>query len=217
MSDKVLEQISALVDDELGDSESELLIRRMEKDSDLRERWEQYHFIGSVMRRSLDGASAGELAGRVYEELGKEPPRRATSAVGRSWAKRLARPVAGAAVAASVAVVAVLGIRQDPGTTGPGPAETVPSSDSSSVVNSGLSVQPASTGGTQWNHEQPAVRQRLQKYLVNHSSHASAIGRAGVMPYVYIAVSGPNEGGDEADETGDRENPGPRRPDNDSH
>lgn len=217
MSDKVLEQISALVDDELGDSESELLIRRMGRDSALRARWEQYHVIGSVMRRSFDGVPASGLASRVHERLGNEPmTRRATVGTGRSWVRRLARPVAGAAVAASVAVVAVLGIRQEPVATGPAPAETVPSSNSPSSVNMGLSVQPASTSGTRWSHEQPAVRERLQKYLVNHSSYASGVGRPGMMPYVYIAVSG------ESDDTegvakGGETKPVPPKPDSDSH
>lgn len=53
MTDKIKEQLSALVDGELPDSERELLLRRMETDEDLRKTWRRYNLVHDVLHRNL--------------------------------------------------------------------------------------------------------------------------------------------------------------------
>jgi sigma-E factor negative regulatory protein RseA len=85
MSEQIREQVSAFLDGELPNSETELLLKRLTRDAELRESFGRYALIGE----SLRGGSHA----------------RGRSA---SWW----RPFAGAAVAAGVAAVAVVALQQ---------------------------------------------------------------------------------------------------------
>src|SRR5690242_17311524 len=104
MTQKLREQISALADHELPDGEHELLLRRFAVERSLRLHWERYHLIGEAMRKALPAVDTRGLADRVMAELdtGTAPG----EAAPRSH-RDLLRGLAGVAVAASVAVVAI--------------------------------------------------------------------------------------------------------------
>src|SRR5690606_41527305 len=121
MNDKLLEQVSLLLDDELPPEQAELLLERMRREPELRDRFAQYALLGEALRgRTLKV----DLAARVSAALDNEPahavPRLAR--VDR-WLSQL-RPVAGLAVAASVAIVAVIALQ--PGTIQPQAAVVEP-------------------------------------------------------------------------------------------
>ncbi|MBT8131501.1 MAG: sigma-E factor negative regulatory protein, partial [Gammaproteobacteria bacterium] len=65
MSDEINSQLSAFVDDELAAEESELLVRRLCRDSGLRETAASYALIGDVVRDELAVAAAPDFARRV--------------------------------------------------------------------------------------------------------------------------------------------------------
>ncbi len=109
MSDEIHEQLSALIDDELSDVEQPLLLGRLQRDPELRERLGRYQLIGEVMRGVADIATLG-VANRVQRVLQQDTEGQAPympKREGLNWWK----PVAGFAVAASVALVAVLTVR----------------------------------------------------------------------------------------------------------
>ncbi len=110
MNDALKMQISAFVDGELPENESELLMRRLSQDAALRQQVSQYLEIGRRMRRDRDVPGMDQLRGRIAQALGDEParPDDEPKVVG----SRLMTPSTGVAVAATVAALALVGLSQ---------------------------------------------------------------------------------------------------------
>lgn len=103
-------QISAFVDGELPENESELLLRRLCQDPTLRAQVDAYLAIGRSIRGDTEVAGMALLRSNIADQLGEHVvPNRA--AIDESSGSLL-RPIAGVAVAASVAVIALVGLRQ---------------------------------------------------------------------------------------------------------
>lgn len=118
MNEALKMQISAFVDGELPDNESELLLRRLSQDAAMRQQVAEFLEIGRLIRRDRDVPGVDRLRGRVAAALGDEslPAVEDKAIVGSS----LMTPASGIAVAATVAVVALAGLSQltapeDPG------------------------------------------------------------------------------------------------------
>ena len=111
MTHRIKEQLSAFLDGELPDQESALLLKRLERDDDLRGALSRYSLIGAVLRSDGDVPAARQVAARVSAAIAKEPLRAAAIArmPGRG---ALTRSFAGLAVAAGVAFGAVLLVQQ---------------------------------------------------------------------------------------------------------
>jgi len=110
MNDALKMQISAFVDGELPENESELLLRRLSQDVSLRQQVAQYLEIGRLTRRDYDVPGISGLRDRIAAALGEEPVERpAKTDVARS---KFTRPAIGAAIAASVAVLALFAVQQ---------------------------------------------------------------------------------------------------------
>jgi sigma-E factor negative regulatory protein RseA len=186
MSDEIREQLSALADDELNDVEQPLLLGRLQRDAELRACLGRYQLIGEVMRGTGATATLG-IAGRVQQALAGDMPVSARA----SEQMALWKPVAGLAVAASVALVAVLTVTS----VNENPANNVPAlatADLAPVVAPVLTPGPAVTqvsdisGDPRWDRLDPSIDKRLSGYLVNHNEYAASRGVQGVMPYVRI-------------------------------
>lgn len=111
MNDELKTQVSAFIDGELPAAEAELLTRRLGRDPQLRQQAAEYLRIGRLLRgeRSVPGCAG--LAGRIAAALDGEEPLAGddtANTAGGNWL----RPAAGVAVAASVALLALAGIRQ---------------------------------------------------------------------------------------------------------
>ena len=106
MSEDIREQLSALMDGELGSDERAFLLRRLEHDAELRSLWTRMHLMRDVMTHRPGGAPLN-LADRVMGAIAAEDARPAQPAPQRT---RAWRPFAGIAVAASVALAAVLAL-----------------------------------------------------------------------------------------------------------
>ena len=111
MTDRIKEQLSAFLDGELPDPESALLLKRLERDDELRGALSRYSLIGAVLRSDGDVPAARQVAARVSAAIAREPLRVASFArlPGR---EALFRAMAGAAVAAGVAFGAVMLVQQ---------------------------------------------------------------------------------------------------------
>jgi negative regulator of sigma E activity len=55
MSEQIREQVSAFLDGELHDSETELLLKRLTRDGELRESFGRYALIGESIRGTSRG------------------------------------------------------------------------------------------------------------------------------------------------------------------
>lgn len=180
MSEKLNEQLSALVDGELPEAEKEMLLTRLARDPDLKRTWQTYHTISASLRNQLPEQSDRHLVERVNAALAEDPPMVAEDpASGTRW-PGVFKPLAGLAIAASVAIVAVLTVQQ-----------LQPSSpvDHNAIVASGPVSDPAGaytrvdSGQRRTGSHPPDY---LNQYLVNHNEYAASSGIRGMLPYVRI-------------------------------
>jgi len=105
MTDQIREQMSALLDGELAPGELGLLVRRMERDAELRRAFGNYVLAGESMRAPGGITASPGFATRVSAALddGEVVPN-ATPARAPRAAARFKRPLAGVAVAAGAAL-----------------------------------------------------------------------------------------------------------------
>lgn len=182
MKDKIHEQLSALVDDELADSEQSLLVRQLLKESGLRERLSRYQTISDALHDHLPQ----QIDTRFHERVHAVVQQEAVINAAPSRYAALLRPLAGLAAVASVAVVAVVSLQtlhqDDPAAT--------PSVATAPTVDSYIRAENAPT---------PVVPARgLDIYLVNHNEYAVNRGMQGMLPYVRIVGQDmrPEDGGE---------------------
>jgi sigma-E factor negative regulatory protein RseA len=178
MKEKLHEQISALVDDELAEAEHALLGRRLADDASLRSRLSRYQLISDSLQNHLPQKIDPDFHIGVQLALQDVP------AVEQATSARLARlfkPVAGLAVAASVAVVAVLSLQsvrqENPAANST--LATAPVLDERTAVD----VAPLLANNT------PNVSgqvNNLDIYLVNHNEFAVNRGMQGMLPYMRL-------------------------------
>jgi sigma-E factor negative regulatory protein RseA len=111
MSEQIREQVSAFLDGELPNSETELLLKRLTRDPELRESFGRYAIIGESLRGGTHTRLSQGFPARINRAIDGEPLVVDLATVrGRStvwW-----RPFAGAAVAAGVAAIAVVALQQ---------------------------------------------------------------------------------------------------------
>jgi len=110
MNEALKMQISAFVDGELPDNESELLLRRLSQDAAMRQQVAEYLEVGRLMRLEREVPGMGKLRGRISAALGDEalPEPAGQEVVGSG----LMTPTTGIAVAATVAAVALVALSQ---------------------------------------------------------------------------------------------------------
>lgn len=114
------EQISALVDDELTENEQGLLLRRLSEDASLQQQWSRYHLISDTLKGQCDNPKlslSDSVMARIdaecetYSAVVASTPKQSVTSAKRSASLRFLKPIAGLGIAASVATVAVLGVR----------------------------------------------------------------------------------------------------------
>jgi len=199
------EDISALMDGEYGPN-PEAVLTAVYGDNELRDAWRRYHLLGDAMRSQLPRQfPAGDLSARVSEALADEPAILSPRRRARHVAQRFMKPAAGVAIAASVALVAIVGLRGlDQSTTATMPAADSVAGNNAPVVNTGpdnpvQSLQPAgpsplartvSTDGTavQGGYQEPGNQYRFNSYLINHNEFRANSGVGGSMPYARIVA-----------------------------
>jgi sigma-E factor negative regulatory protein RseA len=185
MSEQIREQVSAFLDGELPNSETELLLKRLTRDGELRESFGRYALIGEAIRGTTRGVLLNKgFTGRVNLAIDGElipTNEHAPQTRGPRWW----RPFAGAAVAAGVAAVAVVALQQR--AVAPALRSTVPLTAHTSVpapasreaisytVPAALPAAPAAMP--------PA---RLTNYVFAHSRYSSGLAQRGVMADLLI-------------------------------
>ena len=183
MSDYLRDQLSAFIDGELPKHEIELLFKRLDGNAELRATLARYSLIGESLRtRSAEGPSR-TFAERVRAAVLESGPLAAGSGrTARAQQWRWLKPVAGVAVAATVAAVAILGLQrmQDPSLDqAPQVAASTPAPQV--IVDEPTAVSPAYVVPIPASAPSLVNAARLTNYVVAHSEYSSPLGRRSVL------------------------------------
>jgi negative regulator of sigma E activity len=203
MSEQIHEQVSAFLDGELPDTETELLLKRLTRDAELRESFGRYALIGEALRGTSPSVLSKSFASRVNRAIDGEPM---PAAVQLQIAKspRWWRPLAGVGVAAGVAAFAIVALQQratSPNIAQVQPAAIVKVAPGMPVADSRpVSVNPSPAALTAQNHEalsytvptatadstSAMAPARLTNYVFAHSKYSSGLGQRGVLADLLI-------------------------------
>ena len=184
MSNKHAEKLCAMMDGELGQSETRFLLRRLGHEQHLIARWKRYHYSRAVLRGDNLGIQVC-LCDRISVAIAKEP----VPTPGHSSASTLLpawlRPVAGFSLAASVALAAFTLVQDEQIT--PVSDQTMnnanaSASESGKLPSMPLRAIPASAGSAPYNS-------RLQAYVMRHNAVASSRRGRDLVPYIYLVTT----------------------------
>ncbi|PKL95542.1 MAG: hypothetical protein CVV18_05135 [Gammaproteobacteria bacterium HGW-Gammaproteobacteria-8] len=171
-----LESLSALCDGELAADEARFLLRRLARDSELQDHWNGLNRVRACIQREYSGPVT--LVDAVRLRLEDEPlPSRAEARL-RPWL----RAGIGGAIAASVALVAVVGLvnRVDPVAPGTGSAAVPDFVGQTTALDRQFSrrVEPAGFGGVgrEVGVQQLSEQQRINRIMIRHSQVAGSNG-----------------------------------------
>lgn len=186
MSEFDNEQISVLMDGELGNENTDITDRII-KNQELRGTWSRYHLIGDCLRGNLSDNISNDISSKISDALQSEP-----TVLAPKRTKRInLRPVAGFAIAASVAMVAVFGVQRGNEIDISTPGASVASNEVNTIAPQTFSfpetqVLPAAVKKT--DTPDAIANQRLNNYLMNHNEYRSNGSINGILPYVRIVT-----------------------------
>ena len=161
MNDAIRMQVSAFVDGELPENEAEMLLRRMSQDSELRQEVAEFLAIGRLMRREPGLAGADRLHERIAAEIDHRPIE-VDAEHNDAIASRTVKPLAGIAIAATVALVAIFALQQNTAVD-----ELPRDSALPAVANEGVPVI-------------DSQQERQRQYFQNHAETSSQMGANGM-------------------------------------
>lgn len=169
------EQLSALFDGELPVEQEEMLLRRLERDPESRDKLARYSLIGELVRdASAQSASAPvsatEISARVSAAIAAETMSTETVASTLSpAADSLGFGLVGAAIAASIALVVIFNL------TSMGDISPLPGVTATNLVA----------------HNDHVSSPRLTRYLVSHAQFSNSASRQLVDSHIAMADASP--------------------------
>lgn len=210
MSEQNKAQVSALMDGELDD----LAIKKLLEDKSIKQYWQRYHIISDVLHNHTPLHTDTQLCLRISELIKDEPAILAptTSRTARQLQNYL-KPVAGAAIAASVAAMAILGVQQytvmtaSPNQTmvvansSPVPVNTINQpriqlqyANSSNLRPAAQTVNYATVPTVTVPVDNTAMQANLNsiqmsRYILNHNEYQSGTSIHGAMPHVRLVAT----------------------------
>jgi len=206
MTEKLTEQLSALMDNECTEHERALALRRLGKEIELLACWQRYHLISDAVKGNMPSIVTPDFSTRMSKLIAAEEPlsksqtqaqtqvqidrQNRPSSARPAWLK----PVAGFALAASVTGVALLGLRvlDSVSIEGTQLAQQTMQPASLDISTPDISTPAASAEAALEIAVMPSAEQeqqnqkveKLNAYLANHNELATLNGISGVMPYV---------------------------------
>jgi sigma-E factor negative regulatory protein RseA len=196
MSEQIREQVSAFLDGELPNSETELLLKRLTRDAELRESFGRYALIGEALRGTGSHLLTRGFASRINLAIDGEPAAAHAPTLGargfRWW-----RPLAGVSVAAGVATVAIIALQQrsiSPGFRAATPATAQNVAAPNAAARNQSPVQGGGGPREAISYTVPAtsaeapsgLTPRLTNYVFAHSKYSSGLGQLGVLADLLI-------------------------------
>lgn len=184
MTETNREHLSSLMDGELDRGARQFLVRRLSSDADLAGRWRRYHLVRACMHKEL--AAGADLSVRVAAALHDEPVTSRSAESGR-WLK----PLGGAAIAASVAVFALVGINTSLLERGqPELVAEQPGFVSQPTPFDMPFTQPLVP--VSFSETSAADRQRINGYVLRHNQAAGSVGFVSYVPIVVGSRTAPS-------------------------
>ncbi len=203
--DNIKQTISSLMDGELDEHEMRDAVARIQDDRDAHHCWQRYHLIGDALRRNIPVEADAQLLHRINEAIAAEvplpsnvtdiPTKKAQNSNKHTDHKTF-RPMAGFALAASVAAVAYVGVGMMEVGDELGSLPRLAVTDSAVPVATLAPMVVADRqynvqSDARWDVTQPTVESRLDDYLFNHQAASVAAEMDGkIMPNVRVLVVG---------------------------
>ena len=189
MKKEELDELSAVIDNEAGYQVMVQVSRRISQDEQLRKTLVRYQMIGDCLRGEEIDPRSADLVMAVSRRLEQEPTVLAPATTSRR--SRWLQPVAGAAIAASVAAAGVM----------LGPRFINPQGGAGEDRNEFRVVaQPTPTAiparalvahdQMHWKTVEAPHEQRLDRYLEQHSRYATQNGLQRMIPYTTLVSYG---------------------------
>ncbi len=185
MSEYNNEELSALIDGEY-EGNNDKAIDELIHNQDMKDTWSRYHLIGDCLREHLPEKISNQVSTHVSNTLRNEP----TVLAPQKTKQFNLKPLAGFAIAASVAMAAVFSVQNsnDVNSVSTTPTlaanNTAPQSQTFSFSNP--QVLPASVRKSDTPEE--VANQRLNNYLMNHNEYRSNGSMNGILPYVRLVT-----------------------------
>lgn len=185
MKERNIESLSALMDGEADELEIRRILNQLESDDELRNKWKNYHLMGSLMRdesfdridltQGINAALNGEAS--VTTDIDSAPPQRSledeVSVAKTPWYK----PLTSVAVAASVTLAVLLGV------------QSIDTNDGAHIANNQQPVRGELTASTLTQEQQQQLedaQQQLQEYVLKHPADDIKHSEKGVLPFARV-------------------------------
>lgn len=165
MNEQSKERLSAFMDGELHDKS---VVDQLQHDPESLATWSRYHLIRDVMHQNYMVGSTS-LSQRIASALQDEP----TILAPRRPARKLLKQASGWAIAATIAAVAILVVRQP---------EPLPDAQPALAIGP-ITQQPVRLTA--------AAESKLSSYLVSHNETSASSRMKGMLPYTRIVTFAP--------------------------
>lgn len=178
-SQTIDEQLSALLDGELPIEEQEMLLHRLDRDPELREKYARYSVIGGVLTDGELPVGAMQIADRVRDQLRDDPE----PAVRRPPGAVVGSGLFGAGLAAAAALLVVLNLSPNgddataPQLAGVAQLDRVPATV---TIAAGSAAPPSDRLRAN------VAPERMRRYLVTHSRYSNSAARQFVDSHVVM-------------------------------
>jgi sigma-E factor negative regulatory protein RseA len=188
MSENNNEQLSALIDGEYGGN-SDKVVDALIDSQEMKDTWSRYHLISDCLREHLPEKISNQVSTHVSNALRDEP-----TVLAPQKAKQFnLKPLAGLAIAASVAMIAVFGVQRSNETSSVSIAPSLAANTIKTVSPQAQTfsfpdaqVLPASVRKS--DTPEDVANQRLNNYLMNHNEYRSNGSMNGILPYVRLVT-----------------------------
>lgn len=182
-SENVQSQLSAFVDNELSQDETELLARRVSRDSEMQQRMSRYMLMGEALRSPSSAQVSRDFSQRVAAAIAEQNPsgeQPTATKVTTHSTQRWLKPAVGISLAASVAALALVTVQSLQTATDSSSATQVAAINAASSLANGANnsdVVPYATTAP----SVPISATRLTNYVVAHSEFTSPLGHRNTM------------------------------------
>ena len=180
MTNRHEEVLSAFVDEETSAFETRLSVKEIVTDDGQRSRWERYHLIRDTLRGNVPPIVDKEFCNKIMTTIDRTVDSDPTSERAKINSYAALKPIAGLAIAASVAIVTVLSVKTlivNAPSVNTGAVVQLDAEDQRGSRKPEVDVRRSLVASN------PSEEARLNSYLVNHAEYAS---RRSMIPYARI-------------------------------
>lgn len=200
------ESISALMDSEVSELEFHRVLRDISQDGELRQKWHRYHLISAALKHELPNYFIDQ-SDAIRAAIDSEPSHKKAFPL-----QTVLKPLSRFAIAASVAVVAVLGVQlsQQQNQAQPPLANVELGTNDAEAftpraisilntlplrtVNASNGIEQSSSHpvivlrkiGSENQKDQQIIQDRLNELMLQHTDNAALNSYQGMMPFVRI-------------------------------